>query len=125
MSIMEKADYILLSANEYSFKNEGEEHINTGISIQCISHGNLDPFDDMYKSRGGKFIARGYQPIKFAVPLELKNQIGPIPGVYTVSYKLSYWNGGVKQRVYSLEYLYSIEIIDPRVKTIDSHSSVA
>ena len=112
MANMQKSDYIILSAMEYSFKNEGDEHINKGISLYCVPQDNLEPFEDIYRSRNG-MIARGYVPIKFSVPIDLKSQIGPVPGMYSVSYALSYGGStGVRQRVYGLEYIYPIGIID-------------
>ena len=109
MANMEKSDYIILSAMEYSFKNDGEEHFNKGISIHCIPQDNLEPFEDIYRGRNG-MLARGYNPMKISIPLELKSQIDAVPGIYEVSYILSYVGGNVKQRIYGLNFLRKPEL---------------
>ena len=83
-----KQQYLVLSAQQYRIVDENTGEINEGLSLWYIPSDSLDPVEDEQARIRGD-IVRGYKVAKMALPLSLKDKMGPFPALYDVTLEMT------------------------------------
>ena len=72
---------IMLSASQYSFKDEKADKMIEGCSIHYALTDSLAPYND------GERPFKGYKPAKATLPVEAYDNIAEVPGLYNLEFE--------------------------------------
>jgi len=102
-----KAQFLMLSAQEFSMEDEKTKKVNEGISVQYIPTDNLDPTGN--ESTNGGF-AVGKKVAKSVISKDKRYKIVNMPGMYEVTLEMATVSNKVVMQMKDLDYKGPVEL---------------
>ena len=106
--------YLILSADTYSIRDEETKELNEGISIWYIPDNDIQPSVNPSSSRGQA--SMGIKPVKMSLPLELVGKLQSVPGIYNVTLRMTAVLMKQQIRPVDIDFVSSVKLVMEKPK---------